>query len=94
MSDAELRTLTTHHRLIRPPDMRVRADRRNTVRFGTLLLCHPVTDLRPAECLALGVERKSRDLVDQSNDWLPNRDPDHCSDLEIDFKRSKLVANS
>ena len=33
-------------------------------------------------------------LVDQSNDRLPNRDPDHFSDLEIEFKRSKLVANS
>ena len=30
-------------------------------------------------------------LVDQSNDRLPNRDPDHFSDLEIEFKRSKLV---
>ena len=33
-------------------------------------------------------------IVDRSNDRLPNRDPDHFSDLEIEFKRSKLVANS
>jgi len=33
-------------------------------------------------------------IVDQSNDRLPNRDPDRFSDLGIEFKRSKLVANS